>query len=94
MEFMDDLKISNEIAKEHLMDLCCDNKLCDKFKNLDSQKKTAFTRAYNKSHKEVTAVKKGKGPATKLSPESESDDNEDYDSMMDEDELDAIIKGK
>jgi len=94
MSFMDDLKISNEIAKEHLMDLCCDTKLTDKFKNLDTQKKAAFTRTYNKAHKEITAVKKGKGAATKLNAEEGSEDEEDYDSMMDEEELDAILKGK
>lgn len=76
------------------MDLCCDTKLTDKFKNLDTQKKAAFTRTYNKAHKEITAVKKGKGAATKLNAEEGSEDEEDYDSMMDEEELDAILKGK
>jgi diadenosine tetraphosphate (Ap4A) HIT family hydrolase len=93
MAFMDDLKISNEIAKEHLMDLCTDTKITDKFKNLDTQKKSAFTRTYNKAHKEITAVKKGKGATVKINAE-ESDGEESVDSMLDEVELEAIMKGK
>lgn len=75
------------------MDLCTDFKLTEKFKNLDTQKKTAFTRTYNKAHKEITAVKKGKGAATKIVAE-ESEGEESVDSMLDEEEIDAILKGR
>ncbi len=57
---MEDLGITNEALKEHLMGLCMDPKLVEAFESLDSQTKSAFTREYNKKHKDGTVGKKGK----------------------------------
>jgi hypothetical protein len=67
MKLMDDFRISNEMFKEHLMDLCVDKKLVEKIQDIPSGTKAAFTRTFNKSHKSITAVKKG-GKGAKNEP--------------------------
>ena len=59
---MDDLGLTNEHLKEHLMTLCMDKKTVEAFENLDSEVKAAFTREYNKHHKDdYSGVKKVPG---------------------------------
>jgi Replication factor RFC1 C terminal domain len=52
MDVMEDLGLTNEHLKEHLMTLCMDPKITEGFEGLDSSAKAAFTREYNKQHKE------------------------------------------
>jgi replication factor C subunit 1 len=61
IEVMEDLGgLTNEHMKEHLMGLCMDDKVVRAFEDLDSGTKAAFTREYNKQHKEQNLVgKKG-----------------------------------
>ena len=48
LDFMDDLKITNEMVKEHLMGLCLNKKTTELFDKIESRNKSAFTREYNK----------------------------------------------
>ena len=57
---MDDLKISNEMVKEHLMGLSMDKSAQQAFDKIETRIKTAFTKAYNKSHQEITKTSGGK----------------------------------
>jgi len=56
IEYLDDLKVTNEMVKEHLMALCIDSKLKEQFDRIDTKIKSAFTRKYNKSHKEIERI--------------------------------------
>ena len=56
IEYMDELKITNEMVKEHLMALCLDHKLKEQFDRIDTKIKSAFTRKYNKTHKEIERI--------------------------------------
>ena len=95
IEFLDTFKITNDIFKEHCMDLCVNKKTTEAFDKLTTAQKTAFTKAYNKEHKEPTAKKtggkKGKGAADPVSSDSEDDDK--Y-AGMEEDEVAEIKRGK
>lgn len=72
VELMVDLGITNEIFKEHLMGLSMDQKLVQEFEKLDTQVKSAFTRAYNqKTQSNTTGVVKklgGGGRGVKAKP--------------------------
>ena len=62
MEFLDDMNISNDLLKEHIMGLSMNKDLIGAFDDLPTQTKSAFTRTYNKTHQDPTkktAVKKG-----------------------------------
>ena len=59
LEYMDDTAITNEMFREHLLTLTLDPSFSDKFSQIDSTTKAAFTRAYNKVNKEITRVGKG-----------------------------------
>ena len=65
IELMDDVKITNEMLKEHLVYLCMDDKLTQKFEKMDPQLKAALTREYNKDHKEISRIPQ-KGAAKKV----------------------------
>lgn len=81
--------------KEHLLDLCLNKKAKEAFERLSTQQKTAFTKAYNKDHKDPTAGKKGKkSVATKDDIVSDSDDEQDKDLNIDEDEMAEIKRAK
>lgn len=45
---MDDLGLTSEHLKEHLMILCMDAKTVQAFEDLEPSVKAAFTREYNK----------------------------------------------
>lgn len=58
---LDQFHISNEMAKEHLMELCMNKKTQELFDKLSPNQKSAFTRAYNSTHKDpIQKVKGGK----------------------------------
>ena len=46
------MNISNEMFKEHLMDLSMDKKIAKQFEDLESSEKAKFTKAYNLGHKD------------------------------------------
>jgi replication factor C subunit 1 len=48
IEYLDDLNITNEMIKEHLMGLNMDKKINDQFEKISSATKSNFTRNYNK----------------------------------------------
>ena len=80
IELLGDFRITNDMFKEHLLDLCINRKARDAFEKLSTQQKTAFTRAYNKVHKDPTQGKKGagkKGAAAEEDVVSDSDDERD-----------------
>jgi hypothetical protein len=54
IEYLDQMKISNEMFKEHLMDLCMNKTITDQFEKLTPAQKSAFTRAWNIGHKDPT----------------------------------------
>lgn len=54
ISLLDSLGISNEIFKEHLMELCMNKKITDLFNDLSTQQKASFTREWNKVHKDPT----------------------------------------
>ena len=53
IEFMDSLHITNEMVKEHLMGLTLDKNVQAYFDKIETRQKTAFTKEYNKTHKEI-----------------------------------------
>ena len=65
IDFLDDVKITNEMLKEHLISLSMDDKLTQKFEKMDPQLKVALTRQYNKDHKEISRIPQ-KGAAKKI----------------------------
>jgi len=81
--------------KEHLLDLCMNRKAQEAFDKLSTTQKSAFTRAYNKVHKDPTQGKRGK-KATNNAEDlvSDSDDEKDLDNNLDEDELAEIKRAK
>lgn len=101
--YMDDLRISNEMVKEHLMGLSLDRKICAQFDQIETRVKTAFTKEYNKAH---TDIKKMKAKAIKggeLIVPQDDDNSSTYEShseddddgvLLDENELNEIKKAK
>ena len=67
VDTMENLGLSNENLREHLMGLSMDSKLNKAFDDLDSQVKSAFTREYNKRNASnttgITRKVKGKPKA-------------------------------
>ena len=59
---MDDLCLTNEHLKDHLITLSMDKKLVERMEAISTTTKTSFTKQFNKSHKNnTTAVKKTVG---------------------------------
>ena len=77
IELLDQFRISNDMFKEHLLDLCMNRKAREAFDKLTTQQKTAFTKAYNKVHKDPTAGKRAKKSSAVEDVVSESDDEKD-----------------
>lgn len=48
LEYLDDMNITNEMIKEHLLTLALDDGFAPRFDKIDPKVKAAFTRAYNK----------------------------------------------
>ena len=106
---MDALGLTNEHLKEHLMTLCMDQKTVEAFDQLDSQSKAAFTREYNKQHKDDFTGKKGpakgkgkaKSAVSKTEEEGGGDDEDEEEAtaggekaLLDEEQLQEIKKAK
>ena len=94
VDYLDDMALSNEMMKEHLMCLTLDDKFQDKFDKIPPKVKAAFTRAYNA---EKTAIKRvGRGP--KITPQDDKEDegesSDEGDVLLDEDHLAEIKKAK
>ncbi len=100
IEFMEDLGITNEILKEHLLYLCMDDKITQGFEDLDSSVKAAFTREYNKQHKDdftgkKAPTKKGMKAAQEAANEDEDEDQTDEGpALMTEEQKLEVKKGK
>ena len=89
IDILDDFKITNELFREHLIDLCMNKKAKEAFDKLSTQQKSAFTRAYNKDHKDPTAGKravKGKAATQGDDAVSDSDDEKNKGELIEEDE--------
>ena len=96
---MDDLKITNEMVKEHLMGLSMDRDFVQAFEKIDTKTKTAFTKQYNKSHQEITKTSGGKKlNKAQLSQEDLSQDSSSEDDqegvLLDENEINEIKAAK
>lgn len=67
ISFMDDLGITNDHLKEHLLELNMDKNVSKKFDELPTATKSSFTRSFNKSHQtagtKTAGGKKGKQAA-------------------------------
>jgi len=96
IELLGDFHITNDMFKEHLLDLCMNRKAQEAFDKLSTQQKSSFTRAYNKAHQDPTVGKRGKKAAATVVEEvvSDSDDEKDQNIMIDEDELAEIKRAK
>ena len=68
------------------MELCMDNKLKEKLQEISSGSKAAFTRDYNKTHEKDGFSKIGAGKS-KAIQKNKGSDSEEFDSMLDEDEV-------
>jgi len=97
LDYLDDMGITNEMVKEHLLCLSMDRKLNEKLEHLDPQLKATLTREYNKCHKDITRViknsAKGKEPASG-DEASSHDESEPEGQLLDEIQLQEIKKGK
>ena len=93
------------MVKEHIMGLTLDKKIQAQFDKIDTKTKTAFTREYNKSHKEITKGPTKKGgkkvkdekPSPSQHDESEdaqSSESEEEQQLLDEEEMKEIAKAK
>jgi len=95
IDLLSDFRITNDMFKEHLLDLCMNRKAQEAFDKLSTVQKSAFTRAYNKVNKDPTQGKRGKKTSAKDDDAvSESDDEKDQDKNLDEDELAEIKRAK
>lgn len=100
LEYLDDMSVTNEMIKEHLLCLDLSGDWAAKFEKIEPKTKAAFTRAYNKM-KEGFKRTGGKGKATKDTPnpedvESEPDvaSSDDEEVLMDEDQIAEIKAAK
>jgi len=70
IQFMDDVSITNEMIKEHLLGLSLKADFQKQFDKIDAKCKAAFSREYNKQHKDFTKVT---GKADKADKEDDKD---------------------
>jgi len=80
LDFMFDLGLTNDHLKEHLMYLCMDTKIQEAFESLEPSTKAAFTREYNKQHRDditKTVVVKGGGKKKAAAVKNEEDEDEE-----------------
>ena len=94
IQVLDDFKLTNDLFREHLLDLCMNKRAKEAFDKLTTQQKSAFTRAYNKDHKDPTVGKRGKkSAAPDADVVSDSDEEKDM-GNIEEDELAEIKRAK
>ena len=82
IEILDDFRLTNDLFREHLLDLCMNKRAKEAFDNLSTQQKAAFTRAYNKDHGDPTVGKRGGKKTTNATVQqddivSDSDDEKE-----------------
>ena len=108
LRYLDDIGVSNEMVKEHLMGLSLQKDVNARFDKIETKTKSAFTREYNKQHQEIKKIGKtkgGKGAAAKGVDEaidkSQDSDNEEEESseeeqdvLMDEEQMNEIKNAK
>jgi len=92
------------MVKEHLMGLSLNKNFAAMFDKVETKTKTAFTKEYNKTHKEITkgpTKKGGKKVANNTDDagsraESEKEDSEESEEevLLDEEEMMEIAKAK
>ena len=94
IQLIDSFKITAEMFKEHLLDLCMNMQVHKSFTEMAPATKSAFTRAYNASHKVPTAKKGGKkGKAAQDESEEEETDDDAF-GILNEDEVAEIKKAR
>ena len=79
IEILDDFRLTNDLFREHLLDLCMNKRAREAFENLSTQQKSAFTRAYNRDHKDPTLGKKGAKKSTNVGQQDDFDSGADSD---------------
>jgi len=106
IEYLDSLNITNEMVKEHLMGMSLNKSYQAMFDKVETKTKSAFTKEYNKSHKEITKgpTKKGGKKVTGAAaneeesrPESEKEESEaesEEEFLLDEEAMKEIAKAK
>mmetsp|Transcript_1767 Transcript_1767/g.2282 ORF Transcript_1767/g.2282 Transcript_1767/m.2282 type:complete len:170 (+) Transcript_1767:2785-3294(+) len=58
IEYLDEMNISNDMMKEHVLGLALSKELCSQLDKIDTKTKSAFTREYNKTHGEFKRIGK------------------------------------
>lgn len=79
VDYLDDMHVTNDMVKEHLMGLSLKKDIQTLFDKVDTKTKSAFTRAYNKAHQKLTGTKKGKAAKDASSPQSDDEGAETSD---------------
>jgi len=104
VEFLNEYKITINLFKENMVELCERTKQKCSYDEVDTKTKTAFTRTYRKLHPDIIVKKKKKDTNSddfkdKLDPDIESvgerseDDKEEEDEEEEEEEV-VILKSK
>jgi|TARA_B110001450_G_C17269000_1_gene338701 hypothetical protein len=105
IEYLDSLNITNEMVKEHLMGMSLNKSYQAMFDKVETKTKSAFTKEYNKHHKEITKgpTKKGGKKVTGAAAEEgsraesekeESDAESEEEFLLDEEAMKEIAKAK
>jgi len=82
IELLNEIKFTNEMVKEHLVGLSLNKKLIDELDRVPTQVKSAFTKAYNKSHSKGMKMFKGTKGAKAHGDSSDEDANSDSDAEV------------
>jgi hypothetical protein len=85
---LDDINVSNEMVKEHMLTLSLNPKVAEQFAAIAPGTKANFTRKYNSAHQAIVRLKK---TLPKESPDSEEEDEA---VGLDEEELREIKEAK
>ena len=102
LEYLDDMSVTNEMVKEHLLCLDLSGEWAAKFDKIEPKTKAAFTRAYNKMKEGFKRTGGKAGKAAKDTPnpgdvESEPEaqsSEDDGEVLMDEDQIAEIKAAK
>ena len=101
IEFLDDLNITNEMMRVHVVGLCVDKELASALDQVETKVKGAFTREYNKGHQAIKRVGKAgkvkeeeKKENDEEEEEEESDQEEEEQVLLDEEEIKEIKAAK
>ena len=101
IKVMDELNITNDQFKEHVVTLLFDKKRADKLNKLSTKTKTAFTKAYNNLHKtSLKAKKKKREGANDVEKDQFDPDRDEEEEVMEEEDSEETeyeieqLKGK